>query len=208
MFQLDARIEDWTNGLRQRVTLHNDDIEELEQHVRDSIAQSMTRGLTGEDSFWVATGRVGEAGLLAHEFDKVNGGLAWAQRLFWMPGGYLLFEVCRLMIQAVGSLGLTFAAALGGNGIVMGWVAAGLTCMGWCVVLRFLYWSGGSRGGANLPGRFLAKSPGRTIGVCVGQASIISQYMNVLLAALIPLACLLAMIAIRRRLSGFSKLER
>jgi hypothetical protein len=126
MFELEASLQVWKDQLRQRKTLLNEDIEELEQHVRDSIAAHRDRGLTEEESFWVAIGRVGAA--------------------------------------------LIVTSAL--------WAGS------WVLTARLV-------------------RPHD-----LGQAALILPDVSVLLAALIPLACLLTMIAIRRRLNGFYKLER
>lgn len=229
MFDLESRIANWSKRLRQRGTLRDNDIEELEQHVRDATAERIAAGLTEEEAFWVAIGRVGEARDLAAEFGKINSGLVWAQRVFWMLAGILLFDVCRWMIAAVATLGLTLTARVGGDAVAMVWIAAGLTLAGWSAVLLFLYRSRVSHDALHPLNRLLAHAGGFKIGVCIalamlaagairmgstwygarhmsiadfGEAFSILSIVNLALTALIPVTGLLVMLGIRRRLSA------
>src|SRR5262249_3358 len=49
-----------------------EDLKELESHVRDSMSQLESKGLSSEESFLVATHRVGNPEKLEPEFAKVN----------------------------------------------------------------------------------------------------------------------------------------
>src|SRR4051812_32593541 len=92
MFQLEHELQEWTNHFCQMEAMRSSDIEELEQHVRDSIAVLTTKGLSEEEAFLIATHRVGQSGQVGREFGKVNGGHVWRQRVFWMIAGVLFFE--------------------------------------------------------------------------------------------------------------------
>jgi hypothetical protein len=59
-------------------------------------------GLSEEEAYLVAAHRLGAPPELAAEYGKVNGGLRWARRLFWMLAGYVGLG---LLFQTVASLG-------------------------------------------------------------------------------------------------------
>lgn len=56
------------------MAIPRESLDELETHLADSIAASHRRGLTDEEAFHVAVGRVGSGKALALEFSKVNPG--------------------------------------------------------------------------------------------------------------------------------------
>jgi len=87
-FDLNRRIEQWRENLATSPSFRGENLDELEAHLRDSVAALQSRGLTAEEAFLVATRRIGGGGLLANEFGKVNGSALWLDRLFWMVIGY------------------------------------------------------------------------------------------------------------------------
>ncbi len=73
MFDLDARVREWTDALRSRGAFRAEDIVELESHLRDEIDALAKTGLSGEEAFLVAEHRVGRPEALAAEYAKVHG---------------------------------------------------------------------------------------------------------------------------------------
>jgi hypothetical protein len=108
-FDLNYAIRCWRGGLRQSPHFREENLAELEAHLRDSVAELQGRGLTDEEAFLLATRRLGNSARLDSEFAKVNRGQVWLNRVLWMLVG----------IQVSGLLGTiahlaSAAAVLGG----------------------------------------------------------------------------------------------
>jgi hypothetical protein len=71
-FDLNTALGDWMGRLKQSPGFRQTDVVELESHIRDSVTQLQTQGLSAEESFMVATKRVGTAEKLETEFAKVH----------------------------------------------------------------------------------------------------------------------------------------
>lgn len=71
-FDLNVALHQWLVRLGQSPQMKAGDLKELESHVRDSVGQLQTKGLSSEESFLVATHRVGSPEKLEPEFAKVN----------------------------------------------------------------------------------------------------------------------------------------
>jgi hypothetical protein len=101
---LDDRIQMWRETMRQREALQVDDIEELESHLRDELPRLAAAGLSEDEAFVIATGRLGQGDDLAAEFSKVNGASIWARRVQWMLVGYLAMTVVWLCVGGLAEL--------------------------------------------------------------------------------------------------------
>ncbi len=71
-FDLNIALRRWLENLAQSPQFRPADLAELESHVLDSVNQLQTQGLSSEESFLIATRRVGPAEKLEPEFAKVN----------------------------------------------------------------------------------------------------------------------------------------
>ena len=71
-FDLNISLRQWLDDLAQSPQFRATDLAELESHIRDSVNQLQTQGLSAEESFMVATKRVGTVEKLEPEFEKVN----------------------------------------------------------------------------------------------------------------------------------------
>jgi hypothetical protein len=71
-FDLNHALQLWLEQLGQSPQVKTENLRELESHVRDSVVQLQTKGLSSEESFLVATHRVGNPEKLEPEFAKVN----------------------------------------------------------------------------------------------------------------------------------------
>lgn len=95
---LDRAIEQWREGLAQSPALRNENLDELESHLRDSIAMLQTRGLDASEAFLIATRRIGKEQLLEGEFRKINRNVVWLDRVLWIliafQGWMLISTVC------------------------------------------------------------------------------------------------------------------
>jgi len=108
-FDLNHAISRWRDDLRQSPYFREENLAELEAHLRDSVAELQGRGLTDEEAFLLATRRIGDPERLDPEFAKVNRGQVWLNRVLWMLVGV---QVWGLLCTIAGLV--TNAAVLGG----------------------------------------------------------------------------------------------
>jgi hypothetical protein len=71
-FDLNASLGHWLDRLAQSPHFRNENVAEMESHVRDSMTKLQSQGLAEEESFLIAIRRVGSVGKLEPEFAKVN----------------------------------------------------------------------------------------------------------------------------------------
>src|SRR5438045_5363378 len=69
---LNIALRQWLEKFGQSPQVKVENLNELESHIRDSVVQLQTKGLSSEESFLVATHRVGSPDQLEPEFAKVN----------------------------------------------------------------------------------------------------------------------------------------
>jgi hypothetical protein len=89
-FDLDQAIQQWREALTGSPAFKSGDIDELETHLRDSVATLEAKGLSSHEAFWVANSRLGNNSALNGEFEKVNVELVWLNRVLWMVTGCLV----------------------------------------------------------------------------------------------------------------------
>lgn len=87
MFDLDAAIRHWRGSLGE--SMRAEDLDELEEHLRDQVAALSGGALSGDEAFLVARSRLGANVELAGEFAKVHPGSIWVGRAQWMILGFL-----------------------------------------------------------------------------------------------------------------------
>lgn len=93
MFTIGQAIENWKHDLRQKQTLTESDIEELESHLQEEIERLTPLGLSEEEAFIIATRRIGDTSQMAAEFAKVNTAAIWKVRFFWMLAGIFVLRI-------------------------------------------------------------------------------------------------------------------
>jgi len=71
-FDLNIALRQWLARFGQSPQVKIENLNELESHLRDSVVQLQCKGLSSEESFLVATHRVGNPEKLEPEFAKVN----------------------------------------------------------------------------------------------------------------------------------------
>ncbi|HEX4055314.1 MAG TPA: hypothetical protein VHX86_13705 [Tepidisphaeraceae bacterium] len=72
-FDLEYTIASWRAQLSCQQNLGDQDVRELEGHLRDGIERLCSVGLTMEEAFWVTAKRLGDPTALSLEFAKVGG---------------------------------------------------------------------------------------------------------------------------------------
>lgn len=109
-FELDRAIQHWRETLAQSPAFRTDNLDELESHLRDSIARFESVGLSGEEAFPIAARRLGSQRALGAEFQKVNRKAIWIERMVWMLIGLQVWQLVSgpvgLISNGVVSLGL------------------------------------------------------------------------------------------------------
>jgi hypothetical protein len=76
---IEAQIREWRNYLQRRRTLHQVDIDELEDHLRSQISELGAAGLSNDESFLVAIKRLGGVSDLSREFARERSSRLWKQ---------------------------------------------------------------------------------------------------------------------------------
>ncbi len=70
-FHLDTALATWRRSLSTNRTFSNDDLDELEQHLRDQIAELVKDGQSEKAAFDQAMATMGEYGAVEREYEKV-----------------------------------------------------------------------------------------------------------------------------------------
>src|SRR5690606_32729212 len=76
---IEAQISEWRSYLVRRATLHDVDVDELEDHLRSEISELGAAGLSGDESFLVAIKRMGGVNELSREFARERSSRLWKQ---------------------------------------------------------------------------------------------------------------------------------
>jgi len=103
---LENEIAEWRSFVRRGPAVGSRDVEELEAHLRDLIAELSAAGLAPDEAFLVAVKRMGKVDELSQEFAREHSGRLWRQMV--MPGGDEQQEASGRWVEA-----LLFAVAAG-----------------------------------------------------------------------------------------------
>ncbi len=76
---IEAQIGEWRSYLLRRRTIHDVDVDELEDHLRTQIAELAATGLSGDEAFLVAIKRLGGINDLSREFARERSSRLWKQ---------------------------------------------------------------------------------------------------------------------------------
>ncbi|MCC6587220.1 MAG: hypothetical protein IT168_11060 [Bryobacterales bacterium] len=76
---LEQQISQWRHYLRRRQAIHNVDIAELEDHLREQVSVLLNVGLTADEAFLVAVKRIGNLDELSREFAREHSDRLWKQ---------------------------------------------------------------------------------------------------------------------------------
>lgn len=109
-FDLNSAISDWTAELSSRGLLALEKVDELECHVRDSIAALQDVGLDEAEAFLISTRRLGSPAQLATEFAKGDSPLLPRVALWWLVLGVAAWTTLRNSLGFIESL-LTLSGA-------------------------------------------------------------------------------------------------
>lgn len=76
---IEAQIREWRSYLLRRRTIHDVDVDELEDHLRNEMSELGAAGLSGDESFLVAIKRIGAVNDLSREFARERSSRLWKQ---------------------------------------------------------------------------------------------------------------------------------
>ncbi len=104
---VEARIEAWRGYLARRAAISAADVDELEAHLRDEMAALTRVGLSDDEAFGVAIGRLGALDGLSREYAREHSDRLWKQLVLGVEDAA---PALRRSLQV--SLGLAVAAAV------------------------------------------------------------------------------------------------
>src|ERR671925_469803 len=79
MDSLESQIAEWRAYVAKAPAVNGHDLDELEGHLRDQIAELDAAGLTADEAFLVAVKRMGDLDTLSREFAREHSGRLWKQ---------------------------------------------------------------------------------------------------------------------------------
>lgn len=136
MFDLNEQINKWRSNLTQSQTLGSSDIDELESHLREEIENLTALKLSDEEAFLIATHRLGSTDSLAEEYEKINRGVKFRHRLFWIATGVLGYFLATYLADAVS---IALSVSSGSMDYYTGIVFIVSKVMFWTIVVFLCY---------------------------------------------------------------------
>jgi hypothetical protein len=79
MERVESQIAEWRAYVANAAAVNGHDVEELEDHLRQQIADLNEAGLTDDEAFLVAVKRMGDLDTLSREFAREHSGRLWKQ---------------------------------------------------------------------------------------------------------------------------------
>lgn len=107
-FDLNLAVQRWRENLAQSPAFRSENLNELESHLRDSVATLQTRELSDEEVFLIASRRVGGDKQLEAEFGKVNGRDVWLDRVFWILLGVQVWNAVSTLARTLSFMSFLF----------------------------------------------------------------------------------------------------
>ena len=191
-FDLSDSIRRWRQNVSGSPALCADDLDELESHLRDSIASLETRGLSAREAFWVGTSRIGTEDGLDSEFAKVNRERVWLDRALWMVVGSLGVLAASSLVSVFASLTTIAIHLLTDRVAVVGSIGLAVYLLALCALVLMLWRSG--RRGTGVAWRAAAWVKSHPVAGATGVAlffafhSVSSMLTNSLAARVTPIA--------------------
>ena len=79
MAGVESQVAEWRAYVAKSPAVNGRDVDELEVHLRDQIAELGAAGLTADEAFLVAVKRMGDIDTLSREFAREHSGRLWKQ---------------------------------------------------------------------------------------------------------------------------------
>jgi hypothetical protein len=81
MESVESQIADWRAYVANAASVNGHDVDELEDHLRQQIADLNDAGLTDDEAFLIAVKRIGDLDALSREYAREHSGRLWKQLL-------------------------------------------------------------------------------------------------------------------------------
>jgi hypothetical protein len=91
-FDLESAIQQWRQRLAGEPSVSSDGLAELEEHLRTSIDDLRSKGLSAQEAYQIAAQRLGEPKAIGTEFQQINPAEVWGRRVLWMAIGCLVTQ--------------------------------------------------------------------------------------------------------------------
>ena len=101
MFDLEENIRAWSDRLRGRGKMKEEDVQELESHLRDEIDDLTGAGLAPDEAFIISVKRLGNVNAISGEYSKLGMAAFWKQLLTDRPDRAAVREGRRKLLLAV-----------------------------------------------------------------------------------------------------------
>jgi hypothetical protein len=106
-FDLKQAIADWRQQLNQSPAFSAENLDELEAHLRDSVAQLQGKGLAADEAWIIATKRIGTSTKLEAEYRQTNQAKVWGWRALWMLLGIQVWGLVSGFLNEAGRVTMT-----------------------------------------------------------------------------------------------------
>lgn len=119
---LESQIDQWRAFVRRRPAITSSDAEEMEDHLREQVADLTTTGLDDDEAFLVAVKRMGRLDDVSREFARVHSDRLWKQLVLFpddRPGsattasGVLRFRELGVLLALALAAGIALKILLG-----------------------------------------------------------------------------------------------
>jgi hypothetical protein len=116
---LEQRIAQWRSAILRGGAVDQSDADELEAHLREQLAELQAAGLSGDEAFLIAVGRLGRVDSITAEFAREHGDRLWKQLTLSRPdddrrrqfvlmlgfaaGAAILIQLARVLAIATGA---------------------------------------------------------------------------------------------------------
>lgn len=98
-FNLQNQINNWVTRLREEPSLTASDSEELKSHLLDLMDDLKAAGLDEEESFWIASKRMGTISEWESEYKEANNPIIQLQRSLFILAGILTYFLLYYFIE-------------------------------------------------------------------------------------------------------------
>lgn len=150
-FDLSDAIRRWRGAFRTSPVFREQDLDELEGHLRESAADLAGKGLSEEEAFLVAARRLGGSDVLGREFGQVHAERVWIDRALWIITGMMGIQLAWSLVHVVSVAAVALAANLFRHwisGEILGAIAiaahvAAIVWIGWGIRGAYRYQSCG-----------------------------------------------------------------
>jgi hypothetical protein len=119
VFDQGIALAAWRRRIMADGPWSGEQVDELEAHLLDAMADLRRHGLSAEEQFLVATHRLGHPATLATEYDKVTPWTSWRKPVFWAAVGVAWCLGVEAILDSAMPLG---AIALTRLGLAAAWL--------------------------------------------------------------------------------------